>query len=417
MKIKFVIRNSIWLALLLSSTFFLIGLQVIPAQELDLGHPIDVPNYLAQPPAPPLEVVAKDAPNDNGHAILVKWKLSADDGAGNKNVLSYEIWRSDNPDTGFVLRGLVAAGTNQYLDRGAREKEDKNYFPSHKNFYYKVRDKSAITYSESKVSAPAYAYGQWIHTGKLSILFITALFTFFVVLFINWAKKGKKLYVRPIAGIDAIDEAIGRATEMGRPILYILGLGSAGELGTIASLTILNRVAKKTAEYQTPLLVPVADPVVLTVAQEAVKAGYYEAGRPDAYKEDSVWYITSMQFAYVSAVNGLMLREKTATNIYMGVFYAESLLLAETGNVAGSIQISGTDQVAQIPFFVAATDYTLIGEELYAASAYLGKEPLLLGAIKAQDWGKIFIMISLIIGAIAASFHLDFIVNLFRIKL
>ncbi len=415
MKNRFVFRKSILLIFLFSFSFFLFGLSISPAQEM--GVPVAAPISAPQPPDPPMNVVAKDAPNDNGHAIVVKWSLSADDGKGKNNVLSYEIWRSDNPDTGFVLRGLVPAGTSQYLDRGAREKEEENYFPPHKNFYYQIKAKSDISFSESEVSAPAYAYGQWIHTGKLSILFATAVFTFFVLLFINWAKKGKKLYVRPIAGIDAVDEAIGRATEMGRPILYILGLGSAGELGTIASLTILNRVAKKTAEYQTPLLVPVSDPVVLTVAQEAVKAGYYEAGRPDAYKEDSVWYITSMQFAYVSAVNGLMLREKTATNIYMGVFYAESLLLAETGNVAGSIQISGTDQVAQIPFFVAATDYTLIGEELYAASAYLGKEPLLLGAIKAQDWGKILIVISLILGVLAASFHLDFFVNLFRIKL
>ncbi|MGB8656866.1 MAG: DUF6754 domain-containing protein [Candidatus Zixiibacteriota bacterium] len=415
MKDRFVFRNKISLIFLLLFSFFLIGLQISSAQEL--GHAIAIPDSFAQAPAPAMDVVAKDAPNDNGHAIMVRWKLSADDGAGKNNVLSYEILRSDNPDTGFVSRGVVAAGTNQYLDRGAREKEDKNYFPSHKNFYYKIKAKSAISLSESNVSAPAYAFGQWFHTGKTSIFISTFLFTLFVLVFIRHAKKGKELYVRPIAGIDAIDDAIGRATEMGRPILYILGMGSAGDLGTIASLTILSRVAKKTAEYQTPLLVPVSDPVVLTVAQEAVRTGYFEAGRPDAYKEDSVFYLTSMQFAYVSAVNGLMLRQKTATNIYMGVFYAESLLLAETGNVAGSIQISGTDQVAQIPFFVAATDYTLIGEELYAASAYLGKEPLLLGAIKAQDWGKILIMISLILGTLAASFHLDFIVNLFRIKL
>jgi hypothetical protein len=415
MKNKSVLWHRVLLIFILLFSFFFLGLEISLAQES--GEAKVQPDSLAPAPSPPTDVVAKDAPNDNGHAIIVNWKLSSDDGAGKKDVLSYEILRSDNPDTGFVVRGMVPAGTNQYLDRGARDKEDKNYFPSHKNFYYKIRAKTDVSFSESAVSAPAYAFGQWYHTGKTSIFLATAVFTFFVLLFINMAKKGKELYVRPIAGIDAVDEAIGRATEMGRPILYILGLGSAGDLATIASLTILNRVAKKTAEYQTPLLVPVADPVVLTVAQEAVRAGYYDAGRPDAYKEDSVFYLTSMQFAYVSAVNGLMLRERTATNIYMGAFYAESLLLAETGNIAGSIQISGTDQVAQIPFFVAATDYTLIGEELYAASAYLGREPLLLGAIKAQDWGKILIMISLILGTLAATLHFDFFVNLFRIKL
>ena len=83
--------------------------------------------------------------------------------------------------------------------------------------------------------------------------------------------------------------------------------------------------------------------------------------------------------------------------------YAESLILAETGNLAGSIQIAGTDEASQLPFFVTACDYTLIGEELYAASAYLAREPLLLGALKAQDVLKGLAMLWLLIGAILIS--------------
>ncbi|OGC81776.1 MAG: hypothetical protein A2W07_03305 [candidate division Zixibacteria bacterium RBG_16_43_9] len=238
-----------------------------------------------------------------------------------------------------------------------------------------------------------------------------------VLAFISLARKGKEFYVRPLAGIDAVDDAIGRATEMGRPILYILGLGSAADIATIASFTILNRIAKKTAEHKTKIIVPCNDPIVMSVAQETVKAGYLDAGRPDMYKEENIFYLTSMQFAYVAAVNGIMLREQTATNFYLGKFYAESLILAETGSVAGSIQISGTDEIAQIPFFVAATDFTLIGEELYAASAYLGREPLLLGALKAQDLAKAIVMISLALGALAASFHLGFFLKLFTVQM
>jgi hypothetical protein len=242
------------------------------------------------------------------------------------------------------------------------------------------------------------------------------IFMVFVLIFIRQAQKGKELYVRPIGGISAVDEAIGRATEMGKPILYVMGLGAPNDIASIASYTILSRIAKKTAEYQTPILVPCNDPIMMSIAQETVRTSYLDAGRPDAYKEENIFFVTTMQFAYVAAVNGIMLREKTATNFYLGKFFAESLILAETGSVAGSIQISGTDEVAQIPFFVAATDYTLIGEELYAASAYLGREPLLLGTLKAQDWAKGLIMALLIAGAIAASLHWDFFVNLFRLK-
>jgi hypothetical protein len=74
--------------------------------------------------------------------------------------------------------------------------------------------------------------------------------------------------------------------------------------------------------------------------------------------------------------------------------------MAETGNATGAIQIAGTDSDSQLPFFICACDYTLIGEELYAGSVYLSREPLLLGALKGQDAAKAVILLLLIGGAI-----------------
>ena len=157
-------------------------------------------------------------------------------------------------------------------------------------------------------------------------------------------------------------------------------------------LNILGEVAKRTAKYGTPLIVPNTDPIVYTVAREIVKESYTSAGRPDAFTQDIVFFVTDQQFAYAAAVDGIMTREKPATNFLIGMFFAESLILAETGAATGAIQIAGTDAVAQLPFFITACDYTLIGEELYAASAYLSREPLLLGATKAQDYSKAIIV-------------------------
>ena len=72
--------------------------------------------------------------------------------------------------------------------------------------------------------------------------------------------------------------------------------------------------------------------------------------------------------------------------------------MAETGNTIGAIQVAGTAMPAQLPFFVAACDYTLIGEEFFAASAYLSEEPDQLGSLKGQDLGKVIVGIGIIIG-------------------
>ncbi|HEU4437419.1 MAG TPA: DUF6754 domain-containing protein, partial [candidate division Zixibacteria bacterium] len=142
-------------------------------------------------------------------------------------------------------------------------------------------------------------------------------------------------------------------------------------------------------QYQTKLIVPCYDPIVFSICQDVVKGAYLNAGRPEAYNEKDVFFVAQDQFPYVAAVNGIMLREKPATNFYLGQFYAESLMLAETGFDAGSIQIAGTDQLIQMSFFIVACDFTLIGEEMFAASAYLSKEPEQVGSIKGQDWGKV----------------------------
>jgi len=98
-----------------------------------------------------------------------------------------------------------------------------------------------------------------------------------------------------------------------------------------------------------------------------------------------------------------MVREKPAACIYMGAFFAESLILAETGNFIGAIQVAGTAQPAQLPFFVAACDYTLIGEEFFAASAYLSGEPEQLGSLTGQDAGKLISGVLIIFGCLLAT--------------
>jgi hypothetical protein len=132
-----------------------------------------------------------------------------------------------------------------------------------------------------------------------------------------------------------------------------------------------------------------------------------EAGKPDQFKDEMVTYITYDQFAYTASVTGKMVRERPATNFFIGSFFAESLILAETGQSVGAIQIAGTAELAQLPFFVTTCDYTLIGEELYAASAYLSKEPLLLGTIKAQDTIKAILMITMAVGIIVLALGSD----------
>ena len=175
------------------------------------------------------------------------------------------------------------------------------------------------------------------------------------------------------------------------------------DLQTVAGINILGRVAKIAAEYDARVEVPTSRSLVMTAARETVHASYLSAGRSDNYNPDLIYYVTDEQFGFVAYVSGTMVREKPAACFYMGAFFAESLILAETGNSIGAIQIAGTAMPSQLPFFVAACDYTLIGEEFFAASAYLSGQPDQLGSLKGQDVGKLLVGAVLLVGATLAT--------------
>lgn len=234
--------------------------------------------------------------------------------------------------------------------------------------------------------------------GRLNNLVLALIFMSVVVTFIEIASRKPGMFIRKIAGLEAIDEAIGRATEMDRPVMFVHGGGSVGAMPVIASLNILSRIAYRAAEHDTRIRVMNQDPLVTAVSQEAVQQACTEAGRPDAFNADDVSLVASDQFSFVAAVSGIMVREQPGAIFMLGAFGAESLLLSETGSATGAIQVAGTDSYTQLPFFVTTCDYTLMGEELYAASAYLSREPRMLGSLRGQDVGKAFIMIVLLAG-------------------
>jgi hypothetical protein len=241
---------------------------------------------------------------------------------------------------------------------------------------------------------------QWFNKSKVPVLVAVIILVISILYYIISARNGKDLYIRRIAGLESMDEAVGRATEMGRPILFVPGISDLDDMQTIAGLTILSHLAQKAAQYDSEVIVPVCRSMVLSAAREIVKEAYMKAGRPDAFNPDTIYYLTDDQFGFVAGVDGIIVREKPAANFYLGCFYAESLILAETGFASGAIQTAGTAMPSQLPFFIAACDFTLIGEELFAASAYLSKEPSQLGVLKGQDLGKLIFVAVLIIGII-----------------
>lgn len=348
----------------------------------------EAPDTIRAPRPVDLPVV-EDVPNDGGGALTLSWTIPED---------QLPLIRHQR-----IERALLP-GQYEMVDSLGPSEQTLNITGIENGVEYRYRvvlvDRLGRTIPGIP-SAPVSAEKQWFNSAKVNLMVIALLVATSVLFYIQKAKRGDKLFIRRIAGLEAVDEAVGRATEMGRTVLFVPGINDMDDVQTLAGLSILRTIARKTAEYDTPLDVPVSRSLVMSAGRETVKEAYLSAGRPDAFRDDTVHYITDAQFGYVAAVDGIMVREKPAATFYMGAFFAESLILAETGNSIGAIQVAGTAMPAQLPFFVAACDYTLIGEELFAASAYLSQEPRMLGSLKGQDVGKFIAMGAIALGAVA----------------
>jgi len=338
---------------------------------------------------PPSSVTAYDTPSDHGGSITIEWELSPSDGSENGVVTGYRIIRYEGTSGEGKVVGEVPRGTRTYVDN--RTQDGVGY-------YYHVVALAGDVESSPAITGPVQSSQQWFDRTRANLMVIAIILVFAITYFIYLGARGRDLYIRRIAGLEAVDEAVGRATEMGKPILFIPGIQDMDNVQTVAGMTILANIAKKAATYETRLDVPVSRSIVMSVGRETVKQAYLEAGRPDLYNDDIVHYITDEQFGYVAAVDGIMVRQRPAACFYLGAFFAESLILAETGNSIGAIQVAGTAMPTQLPFFVAACDYTLIGEELFAASAYLSKDRKMQGSLKGQDAGKAIAMVFILAG-------------------
>jgi len=364
------------------------------------GEPPPPPPALRRPPNAAIQITTPE--HDGGNRLVLTFPLSPD----TNRVAGYRALRAESSSGRFApfSADMFDKGSNVEHAPPPGQRREEVVVPRGGRFTFQVwavpEEGDAVLIAPAAAGATVASLYNANRTNVGIVLALSIVLTFFFL----WRaqRASEKIFIRRIPGVDAIEEAVGRATEMGRPVLYVPGIDEIQNIQTIASILILGRIAELIARYDSEIRVPCCIPLVAAVSQEVVRQGFYDAGRPDAYRPQNIQWISSEQFAFCAGTNGIMLRDKPATNIFLGRFFAESLILAETGYVNRAIQIAGTAEITQLPFFIAACDYTLIGEELFAVSAYMTREPRLLSTLKAADWIKALVLVVLVIGAVAA---------------
>jgi hypothetical protein len=226
---------------------------------------------------------------------------------------------------------------------------------------------------------------------------ILAYFAFYM------ARHGKTWEIRPLEGLEAIYEGIGRAAEMGRPILLLPGISTLSNAQTIAGLTVYGEVAQRSAEIGVPTHLITSATEVVTAAEAITRDVYIRAGKPELYQPGKFvkWYGAD-QFVYAVGTSGHILQMKPATTIYYGYFLSDVIVTGETGSRVGSLQIGATTDQSATPLMAIVCDYQLVGEEMYAAAASITKDRNAVATLAGEDWIKLILLALMIIGTLGS---------------
>jgi len=231
---------------------------------------------------------------------------------------------------------------------------------------------------------------------ELVFVIIVGILTY---LFYRYGKRGREWEIRPLEGLEAIFEGIGRGAEMGRPIMVLPGIGDLGDPQTLAGLTVFGELTQRGAEIGVTTLSCASSSNVIAASEAIARSSYTAAGKEDLYTTGKyIRWFGGDQFSYAVGTAGTILAEKPAMIVFLGYFLMDVVLDAETGARVGAVQIGGT--LGNLAYVAMFCDYLLIGEEIYAASASISKDKMAISTLAGQDWMKIISIGLMVVGVL-----------------
>jgi hypothetical protein len=211
---------------------------------------------------------------------------------------------------------------------------------------------------------------------------------------------------RRIRAFESLSGFLDMAVEQGKTAHVSLGdtgIGGSRTATIVSGIAVLRYLAERGAAVSSPPTVTVADPTLLFVAQDVVQDAHERVGRAAGYRPTDVQLIAPNPTAYAIGAVEVIRDEDVATNVMTGPFSDEYLLLAEPGAQRDIAQVAGSDSLNAQPYMLATANPVLIGEELFAAGAYLTDQPEHKASLWIQDILRLLIVAAIVIGILVVT--------------
>lgn len=215
-------------------------------------------------------------------------------------------------------------------------------------------------------------------------------------------RGGAARSAREVRAFSRLREAIGRAVEEGTRLHLSSGHGGVitpQSASTLAALTLLRRAADLTSASDRPPVATAGESLTTLLADDLLQAAYRTAtGLQAPFIGGRLSGLTP--FSYAAGALPVMYDEAVSANILLGHFGLEAALLTDAAERKHAFTIAGSDSLSAQSVFYATAEEALLGEDLYAASAYLHPAPMHLASLRAQDVLRWLIVLIVLVGAL-----------------
>ena len=232
----------------------------------------------------------------------------------------------------------------------------------------------------------------------------TGILLFASVLLIGltlWRRRSPAT-LRVIDAYERLNKSVGIAVENGTRLHISLGRGNlftARGGSALVGLAMLRRLTERTSVSDRPPIVTSGDASLAVLSQNTLQSGFRAAGAEDQYRFSSGRLTGLSPFSYAAGTMPIIRDENVSTNIFIGDFGNEAALLTEEADRSNSNLIAASDNLSAQAIFYASAQDPLIGEELFAAGAYVGAGASHEASLNVQDILRWLIILAIIIGA------------------
>ena len=238
--------------------------------------------------------------------------------------------------------------------------------------------------------------------GAVGLAFVTVFF-FLMIIFAVVGRNRPRQHLREISAYSRLGRAIGLAVEAGKRMHITLGWGSIIDLkgaSALIGLTIVERITRLASISDRPPVVTSGDGVLGILSQDTLSGTYKAVGAGFQYDPTTGRVTGLTPVSYSAGSIPVIYDEQVSATVLAGHFGSEAALITDAAERNDSLSMAGSDSITATSVFIATAQEPLIGEELFAAGAYINAGPIHASSLRAQDIFRWVIVGAILVGAL-----------------